>query len=31
MTEREILISGTCSDCWDILFSQDYEEKEEEE
>lgn len=27
--ERELIISGTCSECWDKLFS-DYEEEEED-
>ena len=29
--EREMLISGICSDCWNKMFSEDEEEDEEEE
>lgn len=28
--ERELLISGICSNCWNDMFSQEDEEKEEE-
>lgn len=29
--EREMLISGTCPECWDKMFSEEEDEEEEEE
>lgn len=29
--EREMLISGTCPDCWSKMFSEEEDEEEEEE
>lgn len=29
--ERELIISGTCSECWNKLFSDDEEEEDLEE
>lgn len=29
--DRELLISGICPDCWDAMFSFDYEEEDDDD